>query len=186
MHIKYKNKVIHTKFYVIDKLPYKYLLGRSLIRTLGYELIRRNEIFEHRAVPEFYGTELGDSAGEMYPLSTDTITIDKSKLNIITAKDDIIKIIEEYAENISKGNHDIGTIDKLPPVNIELRDDIPVAPIANPQYIINRRYYKSIKDQIIDLKNQGKIELSNSPWRSSLFGRLKKTGNFRIVFDYRK
>eukprot|EP01084_Bolivina_argentea_P243441 408106_1 len=64
------------KFYVIDSLPYDYLIGRSLIRCLDFELIRRDSVFKHTAVPEFYDDEFGDSAGEMYPLSTDTITID--------------------------------------------------------------------------------------------------------------
>ncbi len=55
VHIKYRNKIIHTKFYVIDNLPYSYLIGRSLIRTLGYQLIRQNETFDHTAIPEHYG-----------------------------------------------------------------------------------------------------------------------------------
>eukprot|EP01084_Bolivina_argentea_P148189 259129_1 len=35
------------------------------------------------------------------------------------------------------------------------------------------------------LKDNHKIEYSNSPWRSSLFCRPKKTGDVRMVFDYR-
>eukprot|EP01084_Bolivina_argentea_P253814 426495_1 len=67
------------KFYVIDNLPYDYLIGRSLIRCLDFELIQRDSVFVHTAVPEFYDEELGDSASEMYPLSTDTITIDRAQ-----------------------------------------------------------------------------------------------------------
>ncbi len=65
-------------------------------------MIRRNAIFEHTSVSEFNGTELGDSAGKLYPLSSDTIVIDRSELNIKSdnIKQELIKLLQKYTENI--------------------------------------------------------------------------------------
>ena len=166
MHINYKNKIVHTKFYVIDDLPYEYLIGRSLINLLGYKLMRRNETFVHKSIPEFYDAEFDDFSGEMYPLSTDTFEIDLDQLHCKTDKGrgKLIEMLEKYAANLSMHSNDYGSLvsDKIKPATIDIRDDIPVIPISNRPYIINNKYFDKVTEIIADLKDSGKIDYSNS------------------------
>eukprot|EP01084_Bolivina_argentea_P265536 450138_1 len=164
MHIRYKNKVIHTKFYVINALPYNYLIGRSLVRCLGYELIRRNETFHHKAVPELYDAELDDPTCSLYPLSTDNFDVNSEDIHISEkrAEPEIKKLLYDYQETLAKHRTDIGDM-PIEPVKIELIDP----------------------HQQQDLDTAGKVELSDSGWKSSAFPRPKKTGDVRLVFDFR-
>ena len=40
IHIKNNSAIVKAKFYVLWDLPFDYLIGRPLIRTLGYHLIQ--------------------------------------------------------------------------------------------------------------------------------------------------
>ena len=190
MRIRYNNALIKAKFYVLPQLPdnIHFLAGRPLLNTLGYKLVRvlDSTSFRHNLEPEFVD-DFDEQSCELYPLSTDGPNLDLStaKVNDESMKDEVMEVLTKYKETLSKGNDDIGTID-IEPVHIALRDDIHVEPVQTPVYGIRRDYRKPMDAQIQDLVRQRKLrEYSNSPWRSSAFGRLKKTGDVRIVFDFR-
>ena len=186
IQITHNNKIIHTKFYVLNKLPYNYLIGRSLIRLLGYSLQRANEEYVHKpeTLDADFDMELMDCSN--YPLPNQPkIEYDKISIDDTELKEYTIKLLKEYDDVIAKHEMDSGTIPNVE-FPIEFKPNVDTTPVTSKEYPVKAEHKKEIIRQLGELEAAGFISRSKSPWRSPIFCVPKKTGDVRIVFDYRK
>ena len=79
---------------------------------------------------------------------------------------------------------DIGNIE-FAEFQINFKPNIDVSPIVCNEYPHSRIHTEEIERQLNELIKAGKIRESLSPWRFPTFVVPKKTGDVRIVFDYR-
>ncbi len=65
---------------------------------------------------------------------------DKLKRLNANATEDVMKMLEDYAENLSKDDKHYGrlTVDDIAPIKIKSRADIPIVRVANEPYLVLR------------------------------------------------
>ena len=197
--LKYKSensnntKTINTRFYVINDLPYDYLIGRPLLHLLDYELIQKKEIYHHK--PEYVDAMFNDFNCSQYPTWDDSgrrSDIPQLDYDIINVKNEpaikqyLFKLIASYNKVIALSEFDIGAIKRLGiEFPIDFKDNVDTNPVTLKEYPCNAHHIEEIERQLTNLRKHGLISYSTSPWQFPTFVVPKKTGDARIVFDYR-
>lgn len=189
IYIRNRSAIIKSKFYVLPELPYDFLIGRSLIKTLGYHLMQdRVSTYTHYGEPLTLGNDTADTDyfdKLSYPITTGK----KYDLSLVNVGDSALEKnikaeLLRYQCILSKHEADVG---RIPGVEFEipLRTDVDTTPIVRPQFPCNRKLLSEGERQIKFLLDTKRIRLSTSPWRASVFAVPKKNGEARLVFDYR-
>ena len=192
MRIKLKQIPCKTfLFYVIDSLPYDYLVGRSILTALNYKLIKvqYHNYFVHK--PEM----IEDDECNNYPNQPDMNNLlqcsdyDKNEIKIghkhnPKVEPFIESLLNCHQSSIAGHEFDSGIIkDYL--FRIPLTDENAI-PVTSKEYPIPIAARKELSRQFKQLRKYGFIRDSTSQWCSPTFVVPKKTGDWRVVFDYRK
>ena len=184
----------HVKFWIIPDLPFEYLIGRNLIRRLGYKLtkIENDDEFHHKR-ENLDCFEDEDIINPYYPVGRAKNSQSKTectpKYNISNRHKKlnafIKKALMDYQEICAKSEFDIGQIPDSE-FKIIFKNNVDTTPIRCAEYPHNVLNIAEIERQLAHLVGIGLITAgSESPWRSPTFIVPKKNGEARIVFDYR-
>ena len=193
LHIKNNGKTLVAKLYVIPDFPYDYLIGRSTLRFLDYHLVKGSTVYHHdREVLDNADDLLEERAHDQYPIEGEKPEVVAAEsLNLSKNKKLNEWIIGQIGENAklahirSQTDYDTGKISQFP-FHIKLKKGVDTTPIKSPEYPLSVQGVEEIERQLKYLLRIGFIAKSVSPWRSPTFIVPKKTGDWRIVFDYRK
>ena len=188
IHDDVNDRNIKTKMYVLMGLPHDYIIGRSTIKALGKVQVFQNhdEYFSHK--PEVLDRcDYEDYSCASYPIegSGPKIDFDSIKIENEEIREDFISLLKDYEAVFANSEMDIGEI-KGVEFKIEFKDGIDTSPVACKEYPHPRTHVKEIQRQLDGLLEAGMISHSISPWKCPTFIVPKKTGDARIVFDYRK
>ena len=163
------------------------------MKTLGWELINKNDMEYHHHREELDVVEEHMETLD-YPRPTEKVTQTKTSIlnlkNIkisnrnIQLKNFILKQLQHHHNIISSHEFDIGRIPNTV-FHIKFKPNINTEPIQCPEYPHNMLHTDEIERQLKYLHKIGFIKPSISPWRFPTFIVSKKTGDARIVFDYR-
>jgi len=189
-----KNGIKHNhKFWCLESLPtYDFLLGKHLLHKLGWEYVNKYETWEHKPTNyDHVETELDPLPGTNYPwkgepkIDVDSIEIDNTDL-----KPFLKAQLREYSEVIARHEWDSGRLLDVPPFSIDLiEEDHPYkSGFLAKEYWANPHDKKEMKRQIKGMEEFELIEeiRTTTKYVSPIFPVSKKTGDVRIVFDYRK
>ena len=181
-----------TKFWCLDTLPnYDFLLGNTTLQRLGWQLVNKYEVWEHKPSNiDHVESELDDLPCSNYPWKGEP-KLDLSKVRV---EDDelrpfIQQQLEQYREVIAKHEFDSGTFTELPPFEIKLIDEdhLYKSGFHSKEYWTNPTQKEEVLKQLHGLEQHKLIEECIEPtFVSPIFTVPKKTGDVRIVFDYRK
>ena len=190
-----KNKVPHAhKFWCLESLPtYDFLLGKHLLHKLGWEYVNKYETWEHTPTNyDHIDTELDDEACTNYPwkgepeLDINAVQIENEDLRpFLRAK------LKHYSDVIARHEWDSGRLTHTTPFSIDLieEDHEYKAGFFAKEYWTNPADKTEMMRQIKGMEQHGLItEVTDEipKYVSPIFSRSKKTGDVRIVFDYRK
>ena len=181
-----------TKFWCLESLPtYDYLIGRTLLYQLGWEMRNRYHTWEHKPTNiDHIDEELEELLCTRYPwkgepeIDIDTVKIDNPELRPF-----IRTQLQKYKNVIAKHEWDSGTLKNIPEFEIRfVQEPHPYkAGFISKEYWTNEHHYKEVKRQIAGLKDHRLIKkCTQLRYVSPIFCVAKKTGDVRIVFDYRK
>ena len=96
-------------------------------------------------------------------------------------KEKYLELISEYKDVFSVHKYELGRTGVVKH-NIRLDTEYP---LHNSQFRIPEEHHEPINRYVDELKRAGCIEVSNSPYNSSIFLVRKKDGSPRVVLDYR-
>ena len=189
-----EGKLFSTKFWCLESLPtHNFLIGRHLLHKLGWELTNRFHVWEHQPHNlDYVNKELDDLLCTECPFEGEKIRpIDFSK---VIVKDPELEPfvhhkLKEYHECVAKHEWDSGTITNIPEFEINFKpgDDPLKDGFMSKEYWTNEFQRGEMQRQIDGMKEYEKIEICTHPqFVSPIFCVSKKTGDLRIVFDYRK
>ena len=176
-----------AKFYVMWDLPCNFLIVRSLIHALGWKLTHTTKSYHHKAENiEDVEEESDGITCSAYPLIEDQ-KVDVNKVECGAnpeLREWIVKQLEKYNEIVAKNEMDSGQIPNVE-FRVDFKDDIDVTPLAYREYPHSIAHVEEIERQLTELIKRGFISPSISHWRAPTFIVPKKTGDARIVFDFR-
>ena len=181
-----------TKFWCLESLPtYDYLIGRTLLYQLGWEMKNRYHTWEHKPINiDHIDDELEELLCTRYPwkgepeIDVDTVKIDNPELRPF-----IRSQLQTYKNVIAKHEWDSGTLKNIPEFEIRfVQEPHPYKTgFISKEYWTNKDHYKEVKRQIAGLEKHQLIrKCTQLRYVSPIFCVGKKTGDVRIVFDYRK
>ncbi len=185
-----KYKYLYSKFWVIEDLPkeHDWLIGDCMLNELGYKLTHKYETYEHKPQPlDLLSEDLDDIACMRYPnpnppkLDLDKVHVQNKDLEQFI-KDTLLK----YHEVIAKDEWDSGSIpDTEFPINFIEGDDPRKDGFVCTEYPMRHTLRTEAKRQIDGMVKKKVISRCTSKYVSPIFIVPKKTGDVRIVFDYR-
>ena len=184
-------KIKHTKFWCLVDLPtFDWLIGNTLLNALGWELT--NKFYEYTHEPQnidHQDDELDTLLCSRYP-KEDEPDIDISKVIVKEPqlRDFIHERLSQYQDVLAKHEWDSGKMLKFEfPINF-IEEPHPLKQgFLSKEYWMNMENRVEVQKQIDGMRKFGLVEKCTNPqWVSSLFCVSKKTGDVRIVFDYRK
>ena len=178
-------------FCVIYDLPFDYLIGRKLINKMGYHLtrIQYTNYFIHNA------KNIEDDEINHFPNHPDINNmIQKYDIDINElvhghkynpkVEPFILELLKAHQSDIAGHEFDSGII-KNYIFRVPLNDES-CEPVQSKEYRIPLAAKEELNRQLQKLRKYGFIRDSTSKWSSPTFVVPKKTGDWRIVFDYRK
>ena len=188
--ISHNDKQIPTKFYIINNLPYEYLIGRSTIRALGYALQQIKPIsyhHQHESIDAINDEDVPRCS--LYPTANDPnhlLNLDNVKISDRSKQlaSFIRKQLQQHHQIVAKHEWDSGQIPSSQ-FRIEFKENVDTTPIQCNEYPHNILHIAEIERQLAYLCEKQFISKSTSSWRFPTFIVPKKSGEARIVFDYR-
>lgn len=189
IYIQHGDRQVFVRLYELASLPYDVLLGRSEMATLGYEIKKcdRAPDFVHKPSMESLEDTVQDDDYAhriSYPLEAqDEIDWDKIEIDP-KLRNKIEPILKKYSDTIALHEFDVGCI-KGAEFPIDLKDE-DMDPIVLSEYHHSREILDEGTRQIKLLCKHGFMQKSQSPWRAPALAVKKKTGDIRLVFDWRK
>ena len=194
VYAKNGNKLIKCKFYVLWDLPYDYLIGRSLIHALGWQLQLRPGSYYHKAetlddvdedLPELHQIDhLIEKGGKNGEIDNDEVGISKLDCDSDSIKRWLKSALQKYENTLAKYEVDSGEIPGVE-FRVDFKDNIDTTPQVYSEYPHPTMHITEIERQLKLLVEKGFISRSISEWRFPTFIVPKKTGDARIVFDFR-
>ena len=184
-------KIHHTKFWSLVDLPtFDWLIGNSMLNRLGWQLSNKYFEYHHRPQAIDYGEdELETLTCSNYPVENEP-KIDVSQIRVTEPllEQFIHDTLNRYQSVLAKHEFDSGKI---------IANEFPIDFISDPHPLkegfLSREYTMSphnkieVQKQIDGMRRYDLIEKCKNPqWVSCLFCVPKKTGDVRVVFDYRK
>ena len=197
-----KGRWFQTKFWFLKTLPktFDWLLGVDVLDVLGWELTNRYETYEH--VPsniDDINEELDDLSCQLYPLfeteeekkkrrEQEKLDVKQIKVAHSGLRDFVHHQVDEYQELIARHEWDSGRM---------LHTEFPIDFISEDHPLKNgflSREYPMKPEAKVEVRRQIKGMLEHSVIEpcfktkhiSAPFTVPKKTGDWRVVFDYRK
>ena len=167
--IQHNHYTIKTKFYVMWDLPCDFLVGRSLLKALGYRIMKiDNDVFKHIGKPDMLDDdELDDEFFERisYPLTNDSlINWDGISIGKSADKSKFIKLLQDYETLIARHEVDAGYLKDFE-FKLEFLDEFKNAPpIVCSEYPLKRSVVAEVERQIQTMKENGVIADSTSQW----------------------
>ena len=203
--ILHNNRFVNTEFYLVKNLGYNLILGRQLLKLLGYQLVQVNELGEkvnnqyvHKADLSHlyldeedifynridYSTTLDGikdySNVESHGVITKT-TIGTDSTLIANHVRELIHLTQSV---IAQSEADVGCI---PDVSLKLKLKPGAKPFAIKQpYNLHPDHQVEAKRQIDLLLAAGWISESKSPWAGGVTFSQKKSGGLRMCTDLRQ
>ena len=185
------NKKYSTKFWCLESLPtHNFLLGRTSLQRLGWELVNKYDIWEHKPSNiDHVESELDELPCTNYPWKGEPkLDLTKIRIEDPELQTFIRAELEHYSEVIAKHEFDSGRL-KLDPFRIKFIDEDHQYKkgFISKEYWTNKQQHIEIMKQLKGLIDHELIETCTNPkYVSPIFPVAKKTGDVRIVFDYRK
>ena len=185
-------KEYDRKFWCLESLPtHDFLIGRHLMHKLGWILVNKYHVWEHKPHNiDHIDTELDDLLCTKYPYKGEPdIDISKVKVKDPELAPFIHEQLQEHKDVLAKHEWDSGQVKHLNPFRIEFIDeDHPYKQgFISKEYWTNPKEKEEMLRQIEGMISYGQIEECKNPrYVSPIFCVPKKTGDVRIVFDYRK
>ena len=189
-----KGKQIQTKFWCLPLQNIDWLIGNRLLYQLGWQLVNKFVEWKHDPSPMDEADEgLDDLHCVNYPLYQQEPEIDVTPLIKNNCSDPILSEflcnkMKEYQQHIAaKHEWDSGTIINRR-FGIDLMDEHVNDTFTSKEYYMTPVYKEEVKRQLKGMEENGLIEKikGNTRFISSIFCVAKKTGDIRIVYDYRK
>lgn len=187
-------KIYSVKFWSLPSLPsFDWLIGGGLLKKLGWELT--NTYYEYHHVPKSFcdgDEELDQLLCSQYPIDgePDIAGIDVSK---VAVSDDYLRPIihdylRKYKQVIAQNEFDSGFIHSFKYEIPFIEEEHPMKDgFLSKEYWMNDENKAEVRGQLNGLLKSKKVRECRFPrWVSSLFCVPKKTGDVRIVFDFRK
>ncbi len=194
VYTKVNGTLVHNKFYVVNDLPYQWLMGRSLLHVLGYRLRKLDTDVYHHQAEELDYLEDDDWIFETYPVdnvnstqATKPLAQENLKFDEKLSQEQIdflLQLTLDYNSIVSKHEFDVGCIPGVE-FRVELTDENNIVPFAGPEYPHPAIHTAEIERQLRGLRKRRFISRSTSAWRAPTFIVSKKTGDARVVFDFR-
>ena len=181
-----------TKFWCLESLPtYDYLIGRTLLYHLGWEMKNRYHTWKHKPTNvDYIDEDLEELLCTRYPwkgepeIDISTVKIDDPELRPF-----IRSQLTQYKNVIARHEWDSGTLKNIPEFEIRfIQEPHPnKAGFISKEYWTNKDHRDEVIRQIAGLKENRLIKkCTKLKYVSPIFCVGKKTGDVRIVFDYRK
>ena len=186
VHFKNGSKTVKTKFYVLWDLPYDWLVGRPLIHALGWKLKQPTASFYHKAQNlDCIDDDLME-INHIDHLQSENQNIDINKVQCESneIRKWLTTALAKYESMIAKYEVDSGCIPKVE-FRIDFKDNVDTSPQVYKEYPHSALHIDEIERQLKQLQDKGFISRSTSEWRFPTFIVPKKTGDARIVFDFR-
>ena len=196
--LKRKNGAYYqTIFWYLPNLPkpFDWLVGNDLLNRLGWQLTNRFAEYEHKPVNlDAIDDELDDPTCCNYPLFDQEPKLDISSIKVPIAelREFVHQQIESHQHLIADHEWDSGEISKADG-STEYGIDFIDEPHEYKDGFLSKEYFmkfiakEEVRRQILGMLKHKVISICRKPkYVSSLFCREKKTGDIRIVFDYRK
>ena len=182
------------KFWCLESLPtYDYLVGKHLMYKLGWRLLNIYDTWVHKpANIDHVDDELDELLCTRYPWKGEPepdINVDAIKIPDPELRPFIKSQLRQYNHVIAKHEWDSGRITSIPEFKIDLIDEDHEYKkgFISKEYWSNAGQRKEMRQQIAGMKQYELIETCTNPqYVSPIFPVQKKTGDVRIVFDYRK
>ena len=181
-----------SKFWCLTSLPnYNFLLGKTTLHRLGWELVNKYEVWEHKpANVDHIEEDLDDLSCSNYPWKGEPeLDLSKVRIENDTLRPFLREQLEQYKDVIARHEFDSGKFQKLKPFEIKFIDeDHPDKQgFYSKEYWTNHTQKKEVLTQLEGLHKYDMIEECTEPvYVSPIFTVPKKTGDVRIVFDYRR
>ena len=185
------NKEIRKKFWCLENLPsFDWLVGKHTLPQIGYSLQRTYTEYKHNPTNiDNIEQELDDLLCSNYPLVVEPkLDFSNLKIDDPTLSPFIIKQLQEYESIIAKHEFDSGTM-KGAEFHIDLKPDHQYERngFMTKEYWMNYETKCEAQIQINGLCKFGLCSrIEKAKYVSGIFVVPKKTGDIRIVFDYRK
>ena len=183
--------IIEKKFWCLENLPsFDYLVGKYTLPQIGYSLQKTfNEYVHNPTNIDNIEQELDDLLCSNYPLVVEPrLDFSKLKIDDPTLSDFIIRQLKEYESIIAKHEFDSGTLTGAQ-FDIDLKPDHRYSHngFMTKEYWMNYETKCEAQIQINGLCKFGLCSrIEKAKYVSGIFVVPKKTGDIRIVFDYRK
>lgn len=194
--LKTKEGNSHTeKFWYLRSLPqpFDWLIGVDLLSALGWRLRQEHAVYEHiPSTVDDVNDELDDLACSNYPIfdadSKSKVDIDSIEVKIPELRPFVHDQLRQHTELIAEHEWDSGrfTTGAFPIDFID--EDHPLkSGFYSKEYYMTAAAKHEVQRQIDGMMEHRIIEnCPNAQYVSSIFCVPKKTGDVRIVFDYRK
>ena len=186
-------KLYTRKFWCLESLPtHDFLLGSGLCDRLGWEYKNRYETWEHKPTNlDHIESELDDLSCSNYPWKGEPdIDIDAVHVENDYLRPFIHKQLQEHKAIIAKHEWDSGRILDIPPFDISfIQEKHPYKEgFISKEYWTNQHERSEVTRQLGGMIDNKLIEeiTGTAKYISPIFCVAKKTGDVRIVFDYRK
>ena len=185
------NTFITTKFWCLESLPFDWLVGNTLLHQLGYELTNQFHEYKHaQSNLDHVEDELLELACSKYPHFEREPDIDISQVNVGKAalREFVHDTLRKHRKVIAKHEFDSGLIPDMEFTIDFIEGSHPLkGGFLSKEYFMNSKTRTEMTTQIKGLHDRGYISKCKKPqYVSSIFGVPKKTGDIRIVFDFRK
>ncbi|CAF4951779.1 unnamed protein product [Pieris macdunnoughi] len=171
--VEIDNVTLELAFYVVgdSETQFDILIGYNLLKIPGLTVtLSENDISINR---KFIVNECSNLTP---PIEIDTDLTNQSQIN------EIFYIINEFKDNFTSGNH----VSRVTTGELKIR-------LKNPDKIVQRRPYRlspvereKVREMIQDLKENGIIRDSSSPFSSPILLVKKKNGTDRLCVDFRE
>ena len=195
-----KRATLRIRLYIMKDMPYEIMLGRTEMKALNFAVEQKDtDVFEHVArLEELQDNWLDDQFADRitYALPEDGMDSDSDGGDIAERidwdqikideriKKPIIKILKKHSGTIAMHEFDVGRIEGTD-FPIKLIDE-DMEPIALAEYHHPRATLDEGNRQIKELCDHGFMRPSTSPWCAPALAVGKKTGDIRLVFDWRR
>ena len=190
-----EGKLHEERFWYLNNLPqpFDWLIGVDLLSALGWRLTQTHAVYEH--IPtnvDDVNDELDDLACSLYPIfeaeSQSKVDVDSVVVKIPELRSFVHDQIRNHSDLIAEHEWDSGRFQTGEfPIDFIDEDHPLKSGFYSKEYYMTPVAQQEVQRQIDGMVKYRVIEHCTDPqYVSSIFCIPKKTGDVRIVFDYRK
>ena len=188
-----EGKTYEDKFWYLESLPqpFDWLIGVDLLSALGWRLSNQFAKYEHTPTNvDDINDDLDDLACSYYPIfeEKDTFDVETVHVKLPELRSFVHSQIRKHRELFAEHEWDSGHIQRAEyPIDF-IEEDHPLkSGFYSKEYYMPPTSKAEAKRQIKGMAKHRVIRRCKNPqYVSSVFAVPKKTGDVRLVFDYRK